>query len=191
LANPINMRARLWAVGRGVWSASSSQHRSSGLEDRRLKKVIERRDRCGIGTCLDDRGESEFKQYLVLRHRGRSEPLLLTMLRKPIAARRRDAEFEFLLHPLRVSAQWQGTTNCPRMRYADPDPWPTRHFLNRFVPQPAGTPMAVLWARHERIGFEMVKKSIEHSIASGRWGNPFTRAVINEPAEPRLHAPVR
>src|SRR5215471_15770505 len=109
---------------------------------------------------------------------------------KPIATRRRDAQFEFLLHPLRVSAQWQGTTNCPRMRYADPDPWPTRHFLNRFVPQPAGTPMAVLWARHERIGFEMVKKSIEHSIASGRWGNPFTRAVINEPAEPRLHAPV-
>jgi hypothetical protein len=77
----------------------------NGLEDRGLKKRIERRDRCGIGTCLDGRRKSEFDQYLVLRHRGRSEPLLVTVLRKPIATRRRDAEFEFRLHPLRVSAQ--------------------------------------------------------------------------------------
>ena len=76
----------------------------NGLEGQRLKKVIERRDRCGIGPCLDGRGEREFDQYLVLRHRGRLEPLLVTVLSKPIAARRRDVEVEFRLHPLRVSA---------------------------------------------------------------------------------------
>jgi hypothetical protein len=51
--------------------------------------------------------------------------------------------------------------------------------------------VAIARAWHKRIGVKLGKKSIEHSVASGRWSNLFPLAVVDEPAEAGLHAPVR